>query len=156
MTYRDLDRRILLALREDARRSNRQLARELDVAATTVGNRLADLEARGVIRGYRADIDYRRLGLGLVAVTRIKARGEALPAIVESLTSHPSLTHVYEITGEFDVMVIGRFADESEMNREIKRMLSMPGIEGTNTSIVLDAPKEQLDVELPRGEDDDS
>lgn len=150
MTYRDLDRRILLLLREDARRSNRQLARELDVAATTVGKRLADLEARGVIRGYRADVDYRRLGLGLVAVTRIKARGEALPAIVESLTSHPSLTHVYEITGEFDVMVIGRFADESEMNREIKRMLSMPGIEGTNTSIVLDAPKEQLDVELPR------
>lgn len=149
MTYRDLDRRILRALQEDARRSNRQLARELDVAATTVGNHLADLEERGVIRGYRADVDYRKLGLGLVAVTRIKARGEALPAIVKSLTGHPSLTHVYEITGEFDVMVIGRFADEQEMNREIKSMLSMPGIEGTNTSIVLDAPKEQLDVELP-------
>ena len=149
MTYRDLDTRILRALREDARRSNRQLARELGVAATTVGNRLADLEKSGVVRGYRADVDYAKLGLGLVAVTRIKARGEALPAIVRSLTSHPSLTHVYEITGEFDVMVIGRFANESEMNREIKSMLSMPGIEGTNTSIVLDAPKEQLDVDLP-------
>lgn len=154
MTYRDLDARILRALREDARQSNRQIARRLDVAATTVGKRLADLEERGVIRGYRADIDYARLGLGLVAVTRIKARGEALPAIVESLTSHPNLTHVYEITGEFDVMVIGRFANESEMNREIKSMLSMPGIEGTNTSIVLDAPKEQLDVEIPGEERD--
>ncbi len=149
MTYRDLDRRILRALQVDARRSNRQLARELDVAATTIGNHLADLEERGVVRGYRADVDYRKLGLGLVAVTRIKARGEALPAIVKSLTEHPSLTHVYEITGEFDVMVIGRFADEQEMNREIKSMLGMPGIEGTNTSIVLDAPKEQLDVKLP-------
>lgn len=149
MTYRDLDTRILRALSEDARRSNRRLAKELGVAATTIGHRLSDLEQRGVIRGYRADIDYRKLGLGLVAVTRIKAKGEALPAIVRSLTEHPSLTHVYEITGEFDVMVIGRFADESEMNREIKRMLGMPGIEGTNTSIVLDAPKEQLDVELP-------
>jgi len=149
VTYRDLDTRILRALSEDARRSNRRLAKELGVAATTIGHRLSDLEQRGVIRGYRADIDYRKLGLGLVAVTRIKAKGEALPAIVRSLTEHPSLTHVYEITGEFDVMVIGRFADESEMNREIKRMLGMPGIEGTNTSIVLDAPKEQLDVELP-------
>jgi DNA-binding Lrp family transcriptional regulator len=153
LTYRDLDTRILRALRADARRSNRRLAKELDVAATTIGNRVADLEQRGVIRGYRADIDYRKLGLGLVAVTRIKARGEALPAIVRSLTEHPSLTHVYEITGEFDIMVIGRFADESEMNREIKSMLSMPGIEGTNTSIVLDAPKEQLDVELPAGDE---
>lgn len=154
MTYRDLDARILRALREDARQSNRRIARQLDVAATTVGKRLADLEQRGVIRGYRADIDYGKLGLGLVAVTRIKARGEALPAIVESLTSHPNLTHVYEITGEFDVMVIGRFANESEMNREIKSMLSMPGIEGTNTSIVLDAPKEQLDVEIAGEETD--
>lgn len=150
MTYRDLDKRLIRALRENARRSNRQLAAELGVAATTVGKRIADLEAAGVIRGYRPFIDYRKLGLGLVAVTRIKARGEALPAIVASLVLHPHLTHVYEITGEFDVMVIGRFADESEMNSEIKSMLSMPGIEGTNTSIVLDAPKEQLDVELPQ------
>lgn len=150
MTYRDLDRRLIQALVENARRSNRQLAADLDVAATTVGKRLADLEESGVIRGYRPDIDYAKLGLGLVAVTRIKARGESLPAIVQSLTSHPHLTHVYEITGEFDVMVIGRFADESQMNREIKSMLSMQGIEGTNTSIVLDAPKEQLDVDFDR------
>lgn len=150
MTYRDLDQRLISALQQNARRSIRQLAAELDVAATTVGKRLADLEARGVIRGYRPDIDYRKLGLGLIAVTRIKARGQALPAIIESLTSHPHLTHVYETTGEFDVMVIGRFADESQMNQEIKRMLSMPGVEGTNTSIVLNAPKEQLDVILPQ------
>lgn len=151
MTYRDLDARLLGALQRNARRSNRQLAADLGVAASTVGHRLRDLERSGVIRGYRPVIDYRKLGLGLVAVTRIKARGDALPAIVRALTEHPSLTHVYEITGEFDVMVIGRFADESEMNREIKSMLGLPGIEGTNTSVVLDTPKEQLDVSLPLG-----
>lgn len=151
MTYRDLDTRLLRELQLDARRSNRQLAETLGVAASTVGARLKDLEDRGVIRGYRAVLDYGELGLGLVAVTRIKARGEALPRIVKSLTEHPSLTHVYEITGEFDVMVIGRFANETEMNREIKSMLGLPGIEGTNTSVVLDAPKESLDVELKVG-----
>ena len=149
MTYRDLDLRLITALQADARRSNRQLAEELGVAASTVGHRLKALEEGGVIRGYRPLIDYRALGLGLVAITRIKARGEALPNIVRSLIEHPHLTHVYEITGEFDVMVIGRFADESQMNREIKSMLGLPGIEGTNTSVVLDTPKEQLDVELP-------
>ncbi len=151
VTYRNLDIRLIRALQTDARRSNRQLADELGVAASTVGHRLKDLEERGVIRGYRPVIDYRALGLGLVAITRIKARGEALPNIVRSLIEHPHLTHVYEITGEFDVMVIGRFADESQMNREIKSMLGLPGIEGTNTSVVLDTPKEQLDVELALG-----
>lgn len=155
MTYPDLDRRLLQELLRDARRSNRQLAAALDVAPTTVGKRLAALEREGVVRGYRALLDYRKLGYGLVAVTRIKARGDALPGIVEALTSHPHLTHVYETTGEFDVMVIGRFANEQEMNREIKSMLSMPGIEGTNTSIVLDAPKEQLDIQLPADGDED-
>jgi DNA-binding Lrp family transcriptional regulator len=148
LTYRDLDTRLLRELQIDARRSNRQLAEALGVAASTVGARLKDLEERGVIRGYRAVLDYGQLGLGLVAMTRIKARGEALPRIVKSLSEHPSLTHVYEITGEFDIMVIGRFANETEMNREIKSMLGLPGIEGTNTSVVLDAPKESLDVEL--------
>ncbi len=151
MTYRDLDVRLIRALQMDARRSNRQLAEELGVAASTVGHRLRDLEERGVIQGYRPLIDYSKLGLGLVAITRIKARGEELANIIRSLILHPHLTHVYEITGEFDVMVIGRFQDEAEMNREIKSMLSLPGIEGTNTSVVLDAPKEQLDVELPVG-----
>ncbi len=151
MTYRDLDFRLIRALQKDARRSNRQLAEDLGVAASTVGHRLKDLEDRGVIRGYRPIIDYRELGLGLVAVTRIKARGDQLPNIVRALIQHPHLTHVYEITGEFDVMVIGRFRDESEMNREIKSMLGLPGIEGTNTSIVLDTPKEQLDVEMALG-----
>lgn len=153
VTYRDLDLRLLQELQSDARRSNRQLAEALGVAASTVGARLKDLEDRGVVRGYRAAIDYGKLGLGLVAVTRIKARGEALPAIVRALTEHRSLTHVYEITGDFDVMVIGRFANETEMNREIKSMLSLPGIEGTNTSVVLDAPKESLDVRLSAGEE---
>ena len=153
MTYRDLDARLIRALQRDARRSLRNLAEELKVSPSTVGHRLDDLIERGVIRGFKPDLDYAKLGLGLVAVTKIKARGDALPTIVEALSTDPSLSHVYEITGDFDVLVIGRFRDEGEMNREIKRMLSLPGIEGTNTSIVLSTAKEgadlQIDGELP-------
>ncbi|MFQ5890791.1 MAG: Lrp/AsnC family transcriptional regulator [Gemmatimonadota bacterium] len=148
MTYKDLDVRLIEALKADGRRSLRQLASLLGVSISTVGHHLKDLQERGVIKGFKPVIDYGELGFGLLAVTRIKARGEALPAIVASLVKHPHLTHVYEITGEFDVMVIGRFRDETEMNLEIKRMLNLPGVEGTNTSVVLSAPKEQVDVEL--------
>lgn len=148
MTYRDLEARLIRALQRDARKSLRGLAEELGVSASTVSARLGDLLERGVIRRFKPELDYARLGLGLVAVTKIKARGDALPAIVEALSADPSLTHVYEITGEFDVLVIGRFRDEGEMNREIKRMLSLPGIEGTNTSIVLSTAKEAADLDL--------
>ncbi|MDH3733028.1 MAG: Lrp/AsnC family transcriptional regulator [Gemmatimonadota bacterium] len=148
MTYRDLDVRLLDALREDARQSARQLAERLAVSPSTVANRMRDLQERGVLTGFRPEIDYRKLGYGLVAITKIKARGDALPGIVEALSRDRRLTHVYEITGDFDVLVIGRFRDESEMNVEIKRMLGLPGIEGTSTSIVLSAAKDGVDIPL--------
>lgn len=154
MTYRDLDLRLIEALREDARASIRALARRLSVSPSTVGKRLDALKERGMITGFAPVLDYRKLGFGLVAITKIKARGDALPAIVEALARDPHLTHVYEITGEFDVLVIGRFRNEEEMNREIKRMLSLPGIEGTNTSIVLSAAKEGSPIDLEPNEGD--
>ncbi len=94
MTYRDLDARLIRSLQCDARRSLRSLAQELKVSPSTVGHRLDDLMERGVIRGFKPDLDYAKLGLGLVAVTKIKARGDALPAIVEALSADPRLTHV--------------------------------------------------------------
>lgn len=148
MTYEHLDRRLIRALQQDARRSLRALAEELDVSTGTVRNHLRDLEERGVIRGYRPDVDYAELGYSLVTVTRIKARGDAIPRIVEELVSDPRLTHVYEITGDFDVMVVGRFRNDVEMNREIKRLLGVKGVEGTNTSVVLEVHKEGGDLDL--------
>ena len=155
MTYRDLDVRLLDALQEDARQSARQLAERLAVSPSTIAKRLGDLQERGVLVGFRPQIDYRKLGYGLVAITKIKARGDALPAIVSALSQDRRLTHVYEITGDFDVLVIGRFRDESEMNTEIKRMLSLPGIEGTSTSIVLSAAKDGVDIPLTPDSDTD-
>lgn len=155
MTYIDLDARLIEALRKDGRKSLRQLARELEVSPGTVRNHLEDLRERGVIRGFKPVVDYGALGYGLVAITRIRARGDALPGIVEALVGDERLTHVYEITGEFDVLAIGRFRSEAEMNREIKRLLALPGIEGTNTSIVLDAPKEGGDLPLVRRDEED-
>jgi DNA-binding Lrp family transcriptional regulator len=148
VTYRDLDRRLIDVLREDARLSVRALGKRLSVSASTAGKRLDSLIEREVITGFVPTLDYKKLGFGLVAITKIKARGEALPTIVDALANDRHLSHVYEITGEFDVLVIGRFRDESEMNREIKRLLGLPGIEGTNTSIVLSIAKEGGDIEL--------
>lgn len=148
MTYQHLDRRLVRALQEDARRSMRQLAEELDVSTSTVRNHLRDLEESGVIRGYRPVVDYARLGYSLVAITRIKARGDAIPRIVEDLAADSRLTHVYEITGDFDVLAVGRFRSDTEMNREIKRLLGVEGVEGTNTSVVLEVHKEAGDLDL--------
>ncbi len=148
MTYVDLDYDILEELRRDGRASLRTIAERLGVSTSTVSHRVKQMEEDGIIQGYRPVIDYARLGYRLTAITKIKAKGAQIPEIVTALTKEDTLVDVYEITGDYDVLVIGKFPDEEMMNREIKRLLSHPEIEGTNTSIVLSVAKEGGDLAL--------
>ena len=148
MTYAGLDYRILEELRRDGRASLRTIAERLSVSTSTVSHRVKQMEAAGIIRGYRPIIDHTKLGYRLTAITKIKAKGTRIPDIVDELVKEETLVDVYEITGDYDVLVVGKYADEDMMNREIKRMLSHTEIEGTNTSIVLSVAKEGGDPAL--------
>jgi DNA-binding Lrp family transcriptional regulator len=146
--YRDLDLRIIQELQRDGRASLRDLAQRLGVSTTTISKHLQRLRDEGVIRGFKPVLDYAKLGYEITTITQIKAKGKEIPRIVEALEVDDHLTHVYEITGEFDILVIGKFKDQESMNREIKRLLSHPEIEETNTSVVLSIVKEGADVRL--------
>jgi DNA-binding Lrp family transcriptional regulator len=148
MTYAGLDFDILEELCRDGRASLRTVAERLGVSTSTVSQRVKQLESKGVIRGFKPVLDYSKLGYRLTAITKIKARGMEIPRIVAELVNEETLVDVYEITGDYDVLVIGKYPDEESMNREIKRMLSHPEIESTNTSIVLSIAKESGDLEL--------
>jgi len=142
--YKDLDLKIISELRKDGRASLRQIGKRLDISTTTVASRIRVLEKGGVIRGYRPLLDTKKLGLGITAITLIKAVGGKIPALMNDLMKDPALTHVYEITGEFDLVVIGKYRDTDLMNREIKKLLSNKAIKETNTSIVLGTAKEEF------------
>ncbi len=148
MTYASLDHDIIEELRRDGRASLRTVAERLGVSTSTVSHRVKQMEAQGIITGYKPVIDYAKLGYRLTAITKIKAKGTRIPDIVDELVREEMLVDVYEITGDYDVLVIGKFLDEDMMNREIKRILSHPEIESTNTSIVLSVAKEGGDLDL--------
>lgn len=142
--YKDLDLKIIAELKKDGRASLRTIAKRLGTSTTTVAIRIREMEGSSLIRGYRPLLDYRQLGLGITAVTLIKAMGGKIPVLMKDLMQDPQLTHVYEITGEFDLMVIGKYRDTESMNREIKKLLSHKAIKETNTSIVLGTAKEEI------------
>lgn len=116
----------------------------LGISTGTVAGRIRSMEKNGVIRGFRPLLNYPKLGLGITAVTLIKAMGGKIPSLMKDLIADPQLTHVYEITGEFDLVVIGKFRDTDTMNRHIKKLLSHKAIKETNTSIVLGPGKEEF------------
>ena len=150
MTYENLDAKLVNSLLSNGRASLRSLGDELDVSVTTVSNHLRDLEDEGVIRGYTPIVDYDKLGYDVTAVLQLKVEGSALPAVTEKLRQEKQMVSVYEVTGDYDVIAIGKFTDTDGMNDQIKAILTDADIRESNTSVVLNAvtENEQFDLEL--------
>ncbi len=148
MTYENLDSELVNELLADGRASLRSLAEELDVSVTTVSNHLSDLEDRGVIRGYAPVVDYGKLGYDVTAVIQLKVEGSALPEITDRLRGHDQMVSVYEVTGDHDVVAVGKFTDTDHMNDQIKALLTDPDIKESNTSVVLNTVVEDEQFEL--------
>ena len=151
MTYENLDGKLVNALLHNGRASLRSLAEELDVSVTTVSNHLADLEEAGVIEGFTPIVDYDKLGYDVTAILQLKVRGEALPAVTDSLRAEKQMVSVYETTGDYDVIAVGKFKDTDDMNGQIKAVLSNADINESNTSVVLNIVTENRSFELDVG-----
>jgi DNA-binding Lrp family transcriptional regulator len=148
MTYENLDEELVNELLGDGRASLRSLAEKLDVSVTTVSNHLSDLEENGVIQGYTPKVDYDALGYDVTAIIQLKTEGSALPEITETLQDHQQMSSVYEVTGDYDVIAIGKFKDTDDMNDQIKSLITDPDINQSNTSIVLNVVTENEQFEL--------
>lgn len=148
MTYENLDSKLVNALLDDGRASLRSLAEDLGVSVTTVSNHLSDLEKQGAITGYTPKIDYGLLGYDVTAILQLKVEGDALPDVTERLKNHEQMLSVYEVTGTYDIIAIGKFEDTDAMNEGIKSLLVDPDIRESNTSVVLNAPIENRQFEL--------
>jgi DNA-binding Lrp family transcriptional regulator len=155
MTYENLDARLVNALMGDGRASLREIGEQLDVSVTTVSNHLSDLEETGVIRGFTPRIDYGSLGYDVTAILQLKIEGDALPDITDRLAEYDGMISVYEVTGDYDVIAIGKFEDTDGMNRQIKTLLTDPDVKESNTSVVLNAVVENQQFELPIGGETD-
>ena len=150
MTYENLDRKLVNALLGDGRASLRSLGEDLDVSVTTVSNHLSDLEDEGIINGYTPKVDYDALGYDVTAIIQLKVEGSSLPEVTENLKEHKQMISVYEVTGDYDIIAVGKFTDTDGMNAQIKELLTDPEINESNTSVVLNTASEheQFDLDL--------
>jgi Lrp/AsnC family transcriptional regulator, leucine-responsive regulatory protein len=92
--------KLIEELQSDARTSVAELGRRVGLSAPAVAERLQRLEADGVIRGYRAEVDPRALGYALSAVMRIKPAPRQLPKVAELARKTPQIVECHRVTGE--------------------------------------------------------
>lgn len=146
----ELDRRIIAALNDGARKSYREIAKELDVALSTVSNRVKRLEEAGVVTGYVPVVDPEKAGFLLTVLIGIRIAHGKLREVEEVLAADERVYGVYDVTGDWDCMVLARFRDRAELDAFIKDVLSHEHVERTNTHLVLNTVKDEKT--LPIGE----
>jgi len=144
----NLDIQILKALSEDARKSSREIAKELGVATGTIYSRVKKLTDEKVIKGYVPILDASKVGFELTALILLQVDGKFLVDVEKNLAALDNVYSVYDITGDYDVAVIARFRDRASLNRFIKSVLTIPHIKRTVTNVVLNIVKEDAKVKL--------
>ena len=102
------DRALLRELQKDARQTNKALAAKVGVAPSTCLERVRELRARGVITGFRADVDPAAVGRGMEAILSIQQRAaerQAIERLLRHAASLPETVRVMALTGTTDFIV---------------------------------------------------
>jgi DNA-binding Lrp family transcriptional regulator len=139
----DLDRKIVRVLNQNARKSFRDVAKEVGTSVTAVINRVKKLEESGFIKGYIPLVEPEYFDLNLFAIIALRISKGKLLETQEKIAKDKRVVSIYDITGEWDSMVIGYFKDRQDLNDFIKNLLSLENVDRTVTHIVLNVVKEE-------------
>jgi DNA-binding Lrp family transcriptional regulator len=133
----ETDVKILKNLLSDARMSYRKVAEEIGVSPPTVLARVEKLESDGIIRSYSTLLDHEKLGYDLTAIIEITATKGKIVDLERQIAKFPNVCAVYDITGLTDMVVVAKFKNRKELSNFVKKDISLPYVERTNTHIVL-------------------
>jgi DNA-binding Lrp family transcriptional regulator len=139
----ELDRKIVRALNANARRSFREIAKEVGTSATSVMHTVKKLEGAGVIKGYVPVVDPGYFGIGLAAIVAVRISKGKLIETQMKIAKDPHVAAVYDVTGDWDSFIVGRFSGREDLNGFIKGLLAIPHVDRTVTHIVLNVVKEE-------------
>ena len=140
----ETDVKILKKLLSEARMSYRKVAEEIGVSPPTVLARVEKMENDGIIRSYSALLDHEKLGYDLTAIIEITATKGKIVDLERQIAKFPNVCAVYDITGLTDMMVIAKFKNRKELSNFVKKDLSLPYVDRTNTHLVLITVKEDF------------
>lgn len=139
-----VDQGILRRLATNARTSFQDVAVELGVSRATIHERVKRMVQGGIIRGYRAEIDWIRLGYPVVALVALQTeQGQASYHVLEDLSSIEEVENAYLITGRFDCLVKVRARNHEHLQAVLfDRIGLIRGFRHAETMVVLSTPLE--------------
>lgn len=145
----DLDRQILGLLCADGRMSLADIARETGLSTSALHQRVRRLESRGVITGYRAEVDYRAVGLPLTAFVSLTPIDPAAPDdVAEALEPIAEVEACWSVAGAEAYILKVRVVEPADLEELLARIRTASHC-STRTTIVLSTAFEGRPPHLP-------
>ena len=137
----ELDRKLLTVLQDDARRPASELARKLKLSGPGLQKRMRKLEERGVIRRYAAIVNREAAGLGILCFVHIMLahhRPDSIKRFPDRIKNMREVLECHFLTGEFDYLLKVVCANHEDLEKFLfERLMKVPGVDRTRTSIVV-------------------
>ena len=146
MELDETDKRILDLLQEDARRSFKDIAKEVDVSEATVFFRVKKLVKSGVIKSFKAIVDPKLVGKETLAFVMLKANPNVYTKVLPTLMKMEEIYEIYDVTGAYYAILKIRTRNTEELAAIIDKIGMIEGITGTETAVVLRKIKEELTI----------
>ena len=132
------DLKILRILNENARKSFREIGRELGISEGTVRNRVKRLTEKGIITGFHASINPKNLGFEVVAILGLYIKPSKVEETLDKLKELDEIVELYQTTGEYDAVCIAILKDiESLGNFLAEKIYPLVNVNGCKVTLVL-------------------
>lgn len=143
----DIDAKILTLLQQNGRIKRNRIAEEVGLSVPSVSERMRKLEERGIIEGYHAVLDAKRLHLDITAFIRVQVDGsQSFPEFVRRATARPEVLEVHSCTGEGSHIIKIRTSTTTDLEKLLGDIQRWPGVHGTITSVILSTYKETREL----------
>jgi len=148
-----IDKSILRELQDNGRIANVELSRRVGLSATPCLERVKRLEKQGYIKGYTAVLAPEKLEAALLVFVEIRL-SRTSPDVFEdfkkSVIDLPQVLECHLVSGDFDYLVKARVADMAAYRNLLgETLLTLPGVSGSRTYVVMEEVKESSRISIP-------
>ncbi|AAB98133.1 transcriptional regulator, putative [Methanocaldococcus jannaschii DSM 2661] len=133
-----IDLKILRILNGNARKSFREIGRELGISEGTVRNRVKRLTEKGIITGFHASINPKNLGFEVVAILGLYIKPSKVEETLNKLKELDEIVELYQTTGEYDAVCIAILKDIESLGKFLaEKIYPLVNVNGCKVTLVL-------------------
>ena len=134
----ELDRKILQQLTYNSRKTAKEIGKLLSTTSQTIGNRIRRLEKEKIISGYRAVVNWKKLGFNLRASVALDVDPNRLKYLIKELGSIPEIFFIDEMTGRHDIHLQIVTKNINSFRLMLREKIDMiPGVRSTKVSYII-------------------